>query len=338
MILYYYIKMKTGPKSEILDNLNNIELIKKEYPTLGAKGLIKKYKWKISESSLRNKALRMKVKMNKNIISDNLSKRKITKEWKNKISKAKTKYIIDKKTEKNIIDLYDNKHYSLKEISKETNLYSKKISEILLNNNIELRNKKWTDKEITFLKNNYYDKDKDFLIKNLNNRTWNSILSQASNYFLIRNKRFVKEAVKKRNKKDNPMWNKDIKEKSRKNAMKEYRKHPEKTGNYHLRRNRITSLEKRIKYILKKNNIPFEFNKYIKTKKSYKFPDFLIKNKLIIEADGERFHTDKIKEIKRDLELMELGYEIIHFKGNDINNNIRWVEECILKKLKALNL
>jgi len=39
--------------------------------------------------------------------------------------------------------------------------------------------KKWTDLEVVFLKNNYYGRNKEFLIENLKNRTWSQIKDKA---------------------------------------------------------------------------------------------------------------------------------------------------------------
>ncbi len=47
--------------------------------------------------------------------------------------------------------------------------------------------KKWTELETKFLIENYYDKNKDFLIENLNNRTWSQIKDKAR-YIKIRKK------------------------------------------------------------------------------------------------------------------------------------------------------
>lgn len=101
-----------------------------------------------------------------------------------------------------------------------------------------------------------------------------------------------------------------------------YKQHPEKHPN-RVTKNRLTSIEKKIrKYLQSKlrEGIDFEHNKTIKLYDGVLFPDFVIKNKLIIEADGTYWHRDNEKDIKRDIRLKNAGYKILHLKEFDINN------------------
>ena len=136
---------------------------------------------------------------------------------------------------------------------------------------------------------------------------------------------------------NNSCKNPVTRQKLREIMLKKINDNPDIMLNRILRRNHVTSLEKRVKKILNKHNIEYKFNKYVKTSISYRFPDFRI-GKLIIECDGARFHTDKEKEIKRDRELIGVGYEILHFTEKKINKNIECVERCILKKLNQLGM
>jgi very-short-patch-repair endonuclease len=98
----------------------------------------------------------------------------------------------------------------------------------------------------------------------------------------------------------------------------------------------MTNIEIQIERILVKLKIPYEWNSYVKTKTTYRFPDFKIENKkLIIECDGEYWHRDKEKDLKRQQELEEIGYKVIRFSGKKIRNNIQEVEQCLRQKLKA---
>ena len=50
------------------------------------------------------------------------------------------------------------------------------------------------------------------------------------------------------------------------------------------------------------------------------------------------FHRNKEKEVKRDRELIEVGYELLHFSQGKICHSIKVVDQCILKRLDQLGL
>ena len=81
--------------------------------------------------------------------------------------------------------------------------------------------------------------------------------------------------------------------------------------------------------------IKYEFNKVVRTKTSFKFPDFQIGN-LIIECDGVYWHKQRKDDKQRENELKECGFEIIRFTDTQINKNFEEVKECILQKLNQL--
>jgi very-short-patch-repair endonuclease len=112
---------------------------------------------------------------------------------------------------------------------------------------------------------------------------------------------------------------------------KYYMLHPEKHPNRTVR-NKYTTIEKKIKSFLDtflKENIDYEYNKCIHVKNGILFPDFIIKEKLIVEADGQYWHKDTEKENLRDSKLIYAGYIILHLKEKEINDNFEEVKEKI---------
>jgi len=242
-----------------------------------------------------------------------------------------------------IIDLYINQKKSMSEIKRILNLQTySAIRNILNDAHIKIEPKGhnarlWTENDDNFIRKYYYNTEKDIIIKSLN-RTWNQVIKRAKNLNIKRDLNFfrTRETIKF-NYRDNPMKRPDVRKKQSERMLKFIQDHPDKMLNKMLKRNKITSLEKRVKRILDKHNIIYQYNNYVKTVNGYKFPDFRI-GKLIIECDGKNFHLDKIKETERDRELINSGYNILHFHEDTINKNIQKVERCILSKLKELNI
>jgi len=281
------------------------ELMKKEYPILGASLMAKKYNVRRRYCICR--ASNLGIKLNKKVNYCNNCKKNIS------------PYSIRKR------NLCHN--CSAKLVYKKRGKFTHNNGRI------------FTEQEIDILKDKYYDSEKKKLLKLLN-RSWCSIQHKAERLKIKRNLKFMEEGNKKGRKwfkENNPIHNPIIKAKARRNYMKWLNKNPDKLLNRILRRNYMTSLEKRVKRILDKHNIVYKHNKYIKTKTSYRFPDFKIDN-LIIECDGKRFHQDKDKENKRNRELIDAGFEILHFSEYKINKNIKKVEKCILSKLNERNM
>jgi len=128
---------------------------------------------------------------------------------------------------------------------------------------------------------------------------------------------------------DNPSKKLEVRKKMSKTKKEFYLKHPEKHPNSIFRRNRKTKIEKIVERILIKNNISYKYNSYVKTKNSWRFPDFLINGKIIIECDGEYWHKNKQREVERDIELKEAGFKVFHFKGKHIKKKTIFVEQKI---------
>ncbi len=282
------------------------DIMKKDYPLLGAVGMSKKYGKK--PKYFINRAYILKIKFNKKI--------KLKKYCK-KCGKEVNKY------QKSILC----HSCSAKRIYNQRGKFS--------HNNSRL----WINEEIEFLVNNYYDMEKNLIIDNLKRnwssimhkanrlnlkRNWSSIMHKANRLNLKRNEKFIKKGnIKGREyfKKNNPMKNQIFKEK----ALKKQALIFSKTS--------MTSIEKKVAKFLDNLGISYQFNKYIKTKDSFRFPDFTIGN-LIIECDGEYWHRNRKQEdYERQLELEDVGYRIIRFTDKEILNNWGFVKQCILLEL-----
>jgi very-short-patch-repair endonuclease len=185
------------------------------------------------------------------------------------------------------------------------------------------RARMWIKEEIEFLVNNYYNITKDLLVVGLN-RQWTSIMHKANRLNLKRNERFIKEGNKRGReyfKNNNPMKNKIFKEKALKKQALIFSK------------NSMTSIEKKVANFLDRMGISYQFNKCVKTKKSFRFPDFTI-GKLIVECDGEYWHKKRKQEdYERQLELEDVGYRVIRFTDKEILNHWEFVKQCILLEL-----
>jgi len=295
------------------------KILKENYKRIGAVELSKTLLKNKGIIEIRNKAYKFKVAPPRNIIK------------------------LDNKKDY-IINLYVNKRYPLLKIAKCIGLnqydsikrYLKKwgVKKRLIN---AQGGKEWTKEEIKYLKENYYLGEKVDLLKNINHN-FVGIMHKAHRLGIKRSPKFKGEFNKTSfNKIDNPSSRPEARLKSSKRMKEWLRKNPDKMLNRLLKRNCITSLEKSVMRILKKHNLSYKYNMYVKTKDSYRFPDFRI-GKLIIECDGKRFHNDKEKEVKRDRELIEQGFEMLHFSEDKINKNILCVEGCILKKLNQLQM
>ncbi len=59
--------------------------------------------------------------------------------------------------------------------------------------------------------------------------------------------------------------------------------------------------------------------------------------KIIIEADGKRWHQNKAKDAFRQEYLESLGYEFMRFKGSTITRNPEFCAREIKREIQALN-
>lgn len=95
-------------------------------------------------------------------------------------------------------------------------------------------------------------------------------------------------------------------------------------------------LERKVEWFFKQSKIDFKANHPVKRdvrdklgRSSYFYPDFILDNNIIVECDGEHWHKDIFKRIRRDRELEGLGYTVLHFKGEQIRNDFKSVVEKI---------
>ena len=96
-------------------------------------------------------------------------------------------------------------------------------------------------------------------------------------------------------------------------------------------RNKKTNIEKEIADLLDSLGIKYEFNKCVKTRTTFRFPDFTVGD-LIIECDGMYWHQDKEKDNARQKELEELGFKVIRFNDEEILNDLIKVKEKIIQE------
>lgn len=213
-----------------------------------------------------------------------------------------------------------------------SNKYCNTCKEITSNKIKKDRSKKWYEWENNLIKQFYYDMDKTKLMELLTERTWESIYKKA--YRLkIKRKPELQWGKNKFTSQNNPMNNLEIREKAMKSMQKFYHSNPNNNLNKKLRRNKMTEIEKEMCKLLDSLGINYEWNKYVKTINSFKFPDFRIGN-VIIECDGEYWHKNKKEyDMKRQKELEAIGFKVIRFNDKQILNNIEEVKECIQKEL-----
>ena len=72
-----------------------------------------------------------------------------------------------------------------------------------------------------------------------------------------------------------------------------------------------------------------------KTEKSFIRPDFIcLKNKKVIEFDGDYWHSEaKVnpkREAQRDLEIVNKGYEVLHIREQDFKTDPNeTIQKCV---------
>jgi len=112
--------------------------------------------------------------------------------------------------------------------------------------------------------------------------------------------------------------------------------------NSYIKQDYYSEIEKPIKKILNSLNLfekkGFFHNKGIKTNVTVRFPDFLLPHhKIIIECDGYYWHKNsRLKDSKRDKELIELGFAVLHFKEKEILYNFDKVKEVIKSNVERI--
>jgi len=316
-----------------------LELVRKMYPLLGAKEMIQKYSLKMTPHNLASYASRNKINISiegKSLINTNLSKRVFSEEGRKKIALSSTKYnyILLKEKIINDYELYR----SARKVAMLNNLNEYAVKKVLtLWGYILVKNPKYSIFNSTDIQFIIRYKD-ELTLQEMGARihkTPKQIVRQLKLLGISRDWRTLqKRKTTEFNFRDNPSKRYEVRIAASIRMKKNILENKCVLLNRLMRRNKMTSLEKRVKYILDKHNISYLYNKYVKTNISYKFPDFRVDN-IIFECDGNRFHSNSEKDILRDIELIDVGYTVYHFTENEINKNIDEVERCILCALKV---
>jgi very-short-patch-repair endonuclease/DNA-directed RNA polymerase subunit RPC12/RpoP len=286
----------------------NKEVFKQEYPLLGPKEFSKKYN--LNRSTIRNWGWKLQIRYN--------------------APKKKLRFCND--CGKQISSYQKLKRQLCRNCSAKINYINRGI---FTHNHGKL----WKEIEVQDLKDNYYNNTKEDLCYALG-RNWSSILHKAQRLKLVRNPKFTEEGNKKGRetmKLNNPMLNPETRERATNSLKNLYKEHPEKLLNSKLKRNQMTLIEKKMSELLDSLNINYEWNKYVRTKNTWRFPDFKINNKnLIIECDGLYWHKEnKIEDEIRQKELEAIGYKVIRFTDEEILKNIDSVKNNILKEVSV---
>ncbi len=91
-----------------------------------------------------------------------------------------------------------------------------------------------------------------------------------------------------------------------------------------------TDIERKLRLALEEANLPHEIQFNI----GKHFVDFaIVSNRLAIEADGDYWHKDKTRDLKRDNILEKQGWRVIRFSGTQIKKDIK---KCLSEIQKAL--
>ncbi|KKM75670.1 hypothetical protein LCGC14_1387960, partial [marine sediment metagenome] len=199
--------------------------------------------------------------------------------------------------------------------------YSKNICKTCLEK-INIKPKKdWFEWEDNLLRQYYYGWEKEKLLDILPLRnSWKGIQHRANRLNIKRNPKF-KQEVNAWTSKNNPIHDPILKEKMIRGHVK-----------YIYKKNVMTSIEKKIADFLDIHNVKYDFNKVVRTKTTFRFPDFQI-GKIIIEADGIYFHKMRKDDLGRQKELEEMGFEFLRFTDIQINKDWEDVKKCITQKL-----
>jgi len=131
--------------------------------------------------------------------------------------------------------------------------------------------------------------------------------------------------------KENPKKAKDVDKKTSEHFKKLWREHPEKHPNFKMAQKGFVSKPQMKLYKMMKeiyDNVKLDFP--IVTNSSTRYGDVTLTDyNLILEYDGEHWHKDKFKDDQRDLELNFVGWTVIHFNKNNINDALKIVKRLL---------
>lgn len=120
------------------------------------------------------------------------------------------------------------------------------------------------------------------------------------------------------------VWTDEQRKRQSKNLKERYRRNPNLHPNRILAAiNKLTYPERLAFEFFTKNNINFKCGYRVEEFGYY--PDFLLDNKLIVEIDGERWHSSeeqKQSDKIRDERLKSVGYKIIRIPARNVLTNL----------------
>jgi len=209
----------------------------------------------------------------------------------------------------------------------------------------------WDNKQDNLLKKHYGELQARELINKfslLKNRSIKSI------HYRAKKLKIYSDLSIKNSKEKNGMWRKvhkeETKEKIRKKAKKRFENQEERLKvskdmlrlwrDFEYAKNQIKSFqlkptlpEKQVIQICKLNNFPFNYTgdgRNIKLSFNGFCPDFLSKNSLhIIEVNGEYWHRDKNKELRKKKAYNLLGYKLLVIWSKELENPQKVTEKIV---------
>jgi len=145
------------------------------------------------------------------------------------------------------------------------------------------------------------------------------------------------KSCSERMKLNNPAKREDVKQKIRESLARTRKEHPEillnrKPSGINQYSAHFTSIEQLIATELKSRSINYTHNMKI----DKFFADFVIYNNIVIECDGEHWHTNKERDARKDQALYNNGYYVFRFAGKRIQQSAKECVNTILSVMTSL--
>lgn len=158
-------------------------------------------------------------------------------------------------------------------------------------------------------------------------KNWSSGLTKETDNRIRRKSEYMKI--------NNPSNNPEIRKKMTETYKETIKQFPEKHPNFIMaKKGFISSLEKKFMDYL--DNLGIEYKHQYPIDKYW--ADFVIeKEKICIECDGDYWHKNKEKDLKRQKEIENLGWTVLRFSQEDILFNPKIVESKLINILSNHN-